>query len=167
MISTTNISRAGHSAARRSVWLFGALIAGAILCVAANAADARKKSNTEADANYQRERAVCLNGTSNQDRATCLREAGAALAQARRGQLVNADESMLQQNAVVRCNALPQADRNDCVRRITGDARISGSAPAGGIYRETVTIVPAPPLPPETPAPLPATPYSMPPPSPR
>ncbi|MEO5672534.1 MAG: hypothetical protein ABIR26_17755, partial [Ramlibacter sp.] len=30
---------------------------------------------SEAQALYQQERAACMNGTSNQDRATCLKEA--------------------------------------------------------------------------------------------
>jgi hypothetical protein len=36
--------------------------------------------SADAQARYQQERAVCLSGQSNQDRATCLREADAALA---------------------------------------------------------------------------------------
>jgi hypothetical protein len=117
-----------------------ALAGTAVVCIAANAADMSKKS--EIESNYQRERASCLNGTSNEDRATCLKEAGAAREEARRGQLTD-DRSAEQQNAVARCTVLPESDRADCVRRVQGDGSVSGSAREGGIFRETVTTVPA------------------------
>lgn len=128
------------------------LAGGAVLCVAANAADVSKKSDIES--NYQRERASCLNGTSNQDRATCLKEAGAAREEARRGQLTD-NKTAEQQNAVARCNVLPEADRIDCVRRVQGDGSTSGSVRAGGVFRETITTVPATPDAAPEPAPAP------------
>ena len=42
----------------------------------------RKRAPDAAQSRYQSERAVCLHGLSNQDKATCLKEAGAALAEA-------------------------------------------------------------------------------------
>ena len=42
---------------------------------------------SDANARYQAERAVCQSGQSNQDRATCLKEAGAALHEAKMGRL--------------------------------------------------------------------------------
>lgn len=94
---------------------------------ASNAADA--------NARYRAERAACNRGQSNQDRATCLKEAGAALQEAKRGRL-NDDPSALQQNALVRCNALPVADRDACQRRIEGEGTSSGSVGEGGVLRE-------------------------------
>lgn len=41
----------------------------------------------EAQARYQHERAACMEGSSNQDRATCLKEAAAAYQEAKAGQL--------------------------------------------------------------------------------
>ncbi len=59
----------------------GLAVQGAIAAEPARSADA------DAQAKYQRERAACMNGqTTNEDRATCLREAGAALAEARKRQ---------------------------------------------------------------------------------
>ena len=127
------------------------LAGGAVLCAAANAADVSKKSDIES--NYQRERASCLNGTSNQDRTTCLKEAGAAREEARRGQLTD-DKAAEQKNAVARCNVLPEDDRIDCVRRVQGDGSASGSVRAGGIFRETITTVPATPDAEPAPAPM-------------
>lgn len=81
---------------------------------------------------YQQERAACMNGTSNQDRATCLREAAAALQEARRGNLSTGD---LTQNSIARCNGLPADDRADCVSRIQAGVT-TGTARDGGILRE-------------------------------
>ena len=44
---------------------------------AAPALAVSKTDSADAFARYQQERAVCTSGQSNQDQATCLREAGA------------------------------------------------------------------------------------------
>ncbi len=93
------------------------------------------KATSEANARYQAERAACLNGTSNQDRATCLKEAGAAFAEARRGELGNG-ETPSRGNAVERCNALPGDQRDACMMRMAGAGKVSGNARDGGIVRE-------------------------------
>jgi hypothetical protein len=142
LMMTLTTRQENRSLAQRGALFLLTLGAGMTLCVAVNAANMGKKS--EIESNYQRERASCMNGTSNEDRATCLKEAGAAREEARRGAL-NDDGAAEQQNAVSRCNMLPQNDRVDCVRRIQGDGTVSGSAAAGGIFRETVTTVPAAP----------------------
>jgi hypothetical protein len=126
----------------RGARLLLALVGGATLCIAANAA--APGNNKDIEATYRRERASCMDGSSNEDRATCLKEAGAARDEARRGQLSD-DSASQRQNAVARCNGLPESDRIDCVRRVQGDGTVSGSAAGGGILRETVTIVPAAP----------------------
>ena len=81
----------------------------------------------------------------NVDPAACEREAAAALAAAGRGTLTEPESTEQQRNATARCNALPQADRQDCLARMKGEGSASGSVSSGGIYRETVTRVPAPP----------------------
>ena len=92
----------------------------------------------DAAARYQRERAVCTNGQSNQERATCLREASAAYAQMRKGGMQDHDMAF-EQNAQRRCQALPNDDRGACLARMQGHGSSSGSVSGGGIYRELVT----------------------------
>lgn len=106
----------------------------------AGAAVAGKAS--EAQLRYQQERAVCMSGASNQDRATCLKEAGAALQEARRGNL-SASDSQLGRNRTMRCDALPVQDRQDCEMRMSGAGSTSGSAQQGGILRELTRPAPA------------------------
>ena len=109
----------------------------------AGAAVAAKAS--EAQLLYQKERAVCMSGASNQDRATCLKEAGAALQEARRGNLSAGSENELGHNRLVRCNALPAQDREDCARRMQGEGVTTGSAQQGGVLRElTRPVAPRP-----------------------
>jgi hypothetical protein len=102
---------------------------------------------------YQAERNGCLSGQSQQDQATCLREAAAAREAARRGQLDNGAADY-QRNALARCQPLPADQRADCVDRMQGRGTTSGSVGEGGIYREKVTreigVPPATGLPPAT-----------------
>jgi len=111
---------------------------GAALCSTSALADSKSRA-AEAQALYQQERAVCMSGQSNQDRATCLREAGAALAQARREGWGADQAAQYLHNARTRCERLPDVDRRDCVARMQGQGTTSGSAAGGGIYRELVT----------------------------
>lgn len=97
------------------------------------------KDLSDARLRYEQERAVCMSGRSNQDRVTCLQEAGAAWAEARKGGLRD-DATQYTRNATQRCDALPQDDRRDCLARMQGDGTLRGSAKAGGIYRELVTV---------------------------
>jgi hypothetical protein len=97
---------------------------------------------SDAQLRYRQERAACLSGGSNQDRATCLREAGAALAEARHGGLATGGDRDLVANRAARCNALPAADREDCTMRMEGAGTTSGSAQQGGVLRELTRPVP-------------------------
>jgi hypothetical protein len=90
----------------------------------------------DAQSRYESERAVCMHGLSNQDRATCLKEAGAALQEARRGHLSTPDERELERNRLARCDAQKGADHDDCVMRMQGAGTTTGSAQAGGMLRE-------------------------------
>ncbi len=110
-------------------------IASLLACAAASAAD------RGAQAVYQRDRAACLRGDTSQDRATCLREAGAALQEARRGRLEDGDA--FERNRLARCEHQPLADRDACIRRMSGEGSVSGSVDGGGIIRELVVPVPA------------------------
>lgn len=91
-----------------------------------------------AQARYAQEVALCKSGASHQDRATCLREAGAALAEARRGDLDDGSAPYAA-NQLKRCDPLPGDQRQDCIARMQGQGTTSGSVAGGGIYRELVT----------------------------
>jgi hypothetical protein len=96
----------------------------------------------QAQRQYQQERAHCTSGHSQQDRATCLKEAGAAYQEARRGALTNAAGSKPATNATKRCDVQPAADREACVQRITDPGNTQGSSEAGGVIRRSETTVP-------------------------
>jgi hypothetical protein len=112
----------------------------ALLCATAVLA-AEGRSPSDAQTRYQQDRAICESGQSHQDRATCLREAGAALDAAKRG-LLNDGQAQYRQNALIRCNALPTEERNACQARMEGQGVTRGSVAEGGIYRELVTREP-------------------------
>jgi hypothetical protein len=114
----------------------------AALVVAASptwAAGPAKPSQAQID--YQQERARCLRGDTHQDRATCLKEAGAAYDEARRGALSGPKGADLDRNATQRCEAQPPADRDACVQRILGAGSAQGSVEGGGVIRQTETKV--------------------------
>ena len=115
-----------------------ALVAGAALlgATAAIAADSGNPSNAQSV--YQKDRAACLNGATNQDQATCLKEAGAALQASKRGGLDDG-QARLDQNQLLRCDGQPPEARQNCVRRMSGEGSTTGSIEAGGIYRELAT----------------------------
>jgi hypothetical protein len=116
----------------------GALFSAAFAAPAA--ADSGKKSS--AQATYQADRAACLAGQTGQDRATCLREAGAALQEARRGGL-NDYQAEFDRNKLSRCEHQPAGTERDlCIRRMN-EGTVSGSTAGGGITRELVVTVPA------------------------
>ena len=102
---------------------------------------------TSVDAVYQRERAACKLDATPQGRTTCLKEAGAAHAEAKRNQLGNGeDEAALRQNAELRCKSVAAADRDHCQRMARGEGTVSGSGSVagGGVLKTLVTTVPAP-----------------------
>ena len=115
-----------HSAALTLAATLGLLVAGT----------ASAGAMSDAQQRYSQERAVCLSGQSNQDRATCLKEAGAALGEARRDNLGATNAREMGNNRMVRCDALPAADREDCVRRMQGEGVTTGSTQQGGVLRE-------------------------------
>ncbi len=116
-----------------------AAVALALAVVPAWAAGNRALS--EAQQQYQRERAYCLSGQSQQDRATCLKEATNAYGEARRGALGNGGGANYSQNAIERCRAQPPSDQEACVQRIMGAGSTQGSVKGGGLISETETRV--------------------------
>jgi hypothetical protein len=95
---------------------------------------------------YRQDRAACEAGQTNEDRATCLREAGAALEEARhpRANEPAEDPATLQRNRLARCDSQPAgSERDDCVRMVNGEGQTSGSVAGGGVLHELTTVVPA------------------------
>ena len=85
-----------------------------------------------AQARYQQERAACLNGQSNQERATCLREANAALVEARHGGM-DSSAVNLPDNQRKRCDRLSGDDRSAFITRMQGAGTTSGSVAGSGV----------------------------------
>ena len=129
-----------HAVVSYRSWGLALCAAGTLLSATLASAADRGKQLSSAQAIYQQDRAACLSGQTNQDRATCLREAGAALQEARRGGLDDR-QAEYERNRLLRCDSQPAEDRQDCVRRMSGEGTISGSVAGGGILRELVTPV--------------------------
>jgi aminopeptidase N len=123
--------------------LTGLIAVGVAATVASPPADAADAAASAAKSSYVKERADCDSGRTAEDRATCLREAGAAQDERKRNRLDNAGST--RENATARCNALPAADKADCMARIEGSTaanqktKTSGSVAGGGVLRETTT----------------------------
>lgn len=128
---------ATHQTAVKSRQAARSLVAG--VCVVLLSATAQLAFAADTNT-YQQDREFCMSGQSNEDQKTCLQEAGAARAAAKRGNLTEADASY-EQNAMARCKALPAADQPDCARRVHGEGTVSGSVGGGGVIRETTTTI--------------------------
>lgn len=98
----------------------------------------------DATTRYQQERAACMAGDTGQSQRDCLREAGAALAEARHGTLeARRGTPDYDANRLARCDALSGEDHQACVARMEGQGSTSGSVAGGGIYRELAVPEPA------------------------
>jgi hypothetical protein len=131
-----------HATHHRSnpVISFGSVcLTGVLLGVSALGAMAEAtKTPAEIQSRYEQDRAKCLSGNTNQDQATCLREAGAARDAAKQGQLNDAG-AQYRKNQQARCDVLTGDEQRDCLARMKGAGKVSGSAQGGGIYRELTT----------------------------
>lgn len=98
---------------------------------------------TGAPSTYAKDRADCDSGRTAEDRATCLKEAGAARAERKHHTLDT--QGSTRQNAIDRCNLVAAKDKADCLARIEGPTKAnqktitSGSVAGGGVLRETTT----------------------------
>ena len=124
-----------------TVALRTSLLVGGLLCAAGSSLAADGDRPSGAGSTIAQERQNCMDGKTNQDRATCLREAGAAKQEAQRGNL--RDSGDYGSNASKRCDTLPADQKADCERRSMGEGSVSGSVGSGGVVRELVTPVPA------------------------
>lgn len=101
-------------------------------------------ADKDAEATYQAARAICLSGSSQQDRATCLKEAGAVRAERRNGRADKSESATtLRANALKRCEVQPPKERGDCERLARGEGSQVGTVKGGGVIKEIVTRVPA------------------------
>ena len=138
MIKKTRFSRGRTMAA-----LAAAALAGALAAPSAFAADS---AAAEAKARYMKERADCEAGRTAEDKATCLKEAGAAQGERKRKTLDNSGSPVA--NATDRCNVVPAKDKADCLARVMGPVKsnqtvtTSGSVAGGGTIKETTTTTP-------------------------
>lgn len=120
----------------------------ALACQAAFAADPKTdaKADAKASSTYATDRAACEQGRTSQDRATCLKEAGAAADERKRSRLDTAGSPTA--NATARCDNVPTKDKADCLARIGASpspnqrTTTSGSVGGGGVIRETTTTYP-------------------------
>ena len=98
---------------------------------------AAQPTPSDARANYEQQRAKCISGQTNEDRATCLREAGAALEEAKRGNLNN--QGNYRANSKDRCDVFTGDERLACIARSGSKGVVSGTPERGGVLRESVT----------------------------
>ncbi|MBN9411982.1 MAG: hypothetical protein J0H69_22790 [Burkholderiales bacterium] len=130
--------------AMQGVVLVGLSIGGALAADGAATSSAQER--------YRQEAAACQSGQSQQDRATCLQEAGAALDEARRGRLDQASvaTSTRTGNAVARCEVFTGEELSACRARALGTAPSEGatitrgSVEGGGVIRETIQVYEVP-----------------------
>ena len=127
----------GHAVTLLRAWglALGATVA-LLSATAVLAADRTRPS--EAQRTDQKDRAACMSGQTGQDRATCLREASAALQEAKRGNL-NDGQAEFERNRLLRCEKQPPQDRQESIRRMSSEARTTGSVEGCGVLREFTT----------------------------
>src|SRR5690606_29585927 len=132
-------------------------------CLTAPAAFAAGNSTDhDIEARYKLDVQRCNSGQTNQDKATCLQEAGAARDEAKRHRLANGNQSY-EQNQIQRCNGLPSGEREDCLLQMSGQntatqsTTTQGSVGGGGVLRETTITMPAAPTTSPPPVNTPAT----------
>jgi hypothetical protein len=123
--------------------LAGLVVVGVAAGYAGAPAHGAEAAAAAAKSTYSKERADCEAGKTAEDRATCLKEAGAAEQERKRNTLDNTGS--MRQNAIERCNLVAPKDKADCLARIEGPSqpnqstKTSGSVAGGGVIRETTT----------------------------
>lgn len=121
-----------------SMGLFLLIAAGAV--VAQVPITATGTTGIDTSGSVQKERAACMEGRTQQDQATCLREANNAAAAKRNGKLDN-NGAQFEANARLRCEVLTGEDRAACEARVMGYGNTQGSVAGGGVIREVETVV--------------------------
>jgi hypothetical protein len=94
----------------------------------------------DSSGSFRSEVQACNSGMTQQDQATCLREARNAAADKSHGNLQ--PDRGHEQNALARCEVHPVGeDRAACEARVLGMGNIDGSVANGGLLRESETVV--------------------------
>ncbi|NTV88489.1 MAG: hypothetical protein HGA21_17345 [Burkholderiaceae bacterium] len=107
---------------------------------AAGAQVAAGTTGIDASGSYKKEVQSCLKGLSQQDQATCLREANNARAE-KSNRAPASTASNLNANATARCNVLTGEDKAACTARVLGYGSESGSVAGGGVMTKVETVV--------------------------
>ena len=123
---------------RRSLVSFG--VAALLAVTAATAQVASGTTGIDSSGSYEQEVNACMTGKTQQDQATCLREARNAQADKKRGVLDNAG-AQFDSNAATRCNVLTGEEQAACQARVQGFGSTTGSVAAGGLLREVETVI--------------------------
>ncbi len=112
-----------------------ALCAVGLLCVSGGA---------RADEKFDSDVALCNSGKSPQPKDVCLREATAAQAERRRGNLTQESPETKAENAARRCDRLPESQRENCRAMMAGEGNTTteGSVSGGGVLRQKEIEVP-------------------------
>jgi len=121
--------------------LFGAT---ALLAMtAATAQVAAGFTGADGSGSTSSERASCMAGKTQQDRATCLEETRNASADKRAGKIDSQPLDAYTANRMKRCETFQAGteDRAACVARMQGEGEASGNVAGGGVVREVETIV--------------------------
>lgn len=135
---TMTASNSSHS--RKALMAYGA--AALLAVTAATAQVATGAAGIDNTGDYRHEVQSCLSGNTQEDRATCLREARNAHAEKIRGRLDNGQQSRFEANSVARCDVQTGDDKAACKARVMGFGDSSGSVAGGGVLRQVETVVP-------------------------
>jgi hypothetical protein len=132
---------------RVALVLGGASVLALASPVALAASGAGSSLQAAANAQYQREVARCKAGQTNEDPATCLREAAAARQQALQGGLDSQPgvSQNYSQNALDRCKLVPADQRKNCMALMQDPSQTEGSVGSGGVLRKYEYQVPVQP----------------------
>ena len=112
----------------------------ALATLPAGAATASNSEQAERRAIYERDRAACETGRSTQERSLCLHGVTVAYRMPHTNKPYGLDPSTYARNQALRCGPLKDKDLEDCLARMRGAGRTSGSVETGGILRELTTI---------------------------
>ena len=118
----------------------GFALTAVLAMTAASAQVASGTTGIDATGNAASEMAACNNGTTQQDRTTCMTEVRNANAAKRAGQIDNAGGAF-SANAMQRCNVLEGVDKVACEARVAGYGNPQGSVAGGGVITEVETVV--------------------------